>query len=65
MSVPLSVRWRKNTISPIGLLCELTLVTRGFPGGPVVSNPPFSTGDAGLIPGQGPKIPHVAGQLSP
>ena len=31
----------------------------------MVKNPPYSAGDAGLIPGQGTKIPHAAGQLSP
>ena len=36
-----------------------------FPGGPVVKNLPYNAGDAGFIPGQGTKIPHVAGQLSP
>ena len=35
-----------------------------FPGGPVVKNPPSNAGDVGLIPGQGTKIPHAAGQLS-
>ena len=34
-----------------------------FPGGPVVKNP-WHTGDNGLIPGQGTKIPHATGQLS-
>ena len=34
-----------------------------FPGGPVVKNPPYNAGDAGLIPGQGTKISHAAGQL--
>ena len=38
---------------------------RDFPGGPVVKNPPSNAGDAGLIPGQGTKTPHTAGQLSP
>ena len=38
---------------------------RDFPGGPVVKNPPSNAGDAGLIPGQGTKIPHAAGQLRP
>ena len=37
---------------------------RDFPGGPVVKNPPCNAGDAGLIPGQGTKISHAAGQLS-
>ena len=36
-----------------------------FPSGPVVKNPPYNAGDAGSIPGQGTKIPHAAGQLSP
>ena len=35
-----------------------------FPGGPVVKNPSCNARDAGLIPGQGTKIPHAAGQLS-
>ena len=30
-----------------------------FPGDPVVENPPCNAGDAGLIPGQGTKIPHA------
>ena len=34
------------------------------PGGPVVKNPPCNAGDAGLIPGQGTRIPHAARQLS-
>ena len=38
---------------------------RDFPGGPVVKNLPYNAGDMGLIPGQGTKIPHAAGQLSP
>ena len=37
--------------------------SRDFPGGPVVKNLPSNAGDAGLIPGQGPKIPHAVGQL--
>ena len=31
----------------------------------MVKNPPSNAGDAGSIPGQGTKIPHAAGQLSP
>ena len=38
---------------------------RDFPGGPVVKNLPSNAGDAGSIHGQGTKIPHAAGQLSP
>ena len=34
-----------------------------IPGGPVVKNLLCNTGDAGLIPGWGTKIPHAAGQL--
>ena len=36
-----------------------------FPGGPVVKNPPSNAEDMDLIPGQGTKIPHTPGQLSP
>ena len=35
-----------------------------FYGGPVVKNLPSKTEDACLIPGQGTKIPHTAGQRS-
>ena len=31
----------------------------------MVENPPSNVGDMGLIPGQGTKIPHAVGQLSP
>ena len=34
---------------------------KDFPGDPVVKNPPSNAGDAGLIPGQGTKIPHAVG----
>ena len=37
---------------------------RGFPGGPVVKNPPFKTEDVGLIPVQGTKIPYAVEQLN-
>ena len=36
----------------------------GFPGGPVVKNLLCSTGGAGLILGQGTKIPHAMEQVS-
>ena len=36
---------------------------RDFHGGPVVKNLPSNAGDEGLIPGQGTKMPHAAGQL--
>ena len=31
----------------------------------MVKNPPCNAGDSGSIPGQGTKIPHAVGQLSP
>ena len=37
----------------------------GFPGGPGVKNLPSNAGEAGSILGQGTKILHVSGQLSP
>ena len=46
------------------ILYLLKRVVRDFPGGPVVKNPPSSSGDVGLIPGRGTKIPHATGQLS-
>ena len=39
--------------------------SQDFPGGIVVQNLPSNAGDSGSIPGQGTKIPHAAGQLSP
>ena len=36
----------------------------GFPGGPVVKNPPANIGDMGSIPDLGTKTPYVAEQLS-
>ena len=33
--------------------------------GPVVKTLPSNAGDTGSIPGQGTKIPHAAGHLSP
>ena len=36
-----------------------------FPGGPWIKAPPCRAGNAGSIPGQGTKLPHAAGQLSP
>ena len=39
--------------------------SRDFPGGPVVKNLPYNAGDDGSMPGQGTKIPHAAGKLSP
>ena len=33
---------------------------RDFPGGPVVKTLPSSAGGAGLIPGQGARVPHAS-----
>ena len=38
---------------------------RDFPGHPVGKTLPSNAGDGGSIPGQGTKIPHAMGQLSP
>ena len=40
------------------------VVFKDFSGGPAVKNLPCNGGDAGLIPGQGTKIPHIVEQLS-
>ena len=50
------------TLEHLKLEC---ILTGGFPGGPVVKNPPPNAGDTGSIPGQGTKILHATGQLSP
>ena len=39
--------------------------SRDFPGGPAVKNWPCNGADMSSIPGQGTKIPHAMGQLSP
>ena len=40
-------------------------IQEGLPGGPVVKNLPCNTGDIGLIPRQGTRIPHAMEHLSP
>ena len=52
-------------ISKLNQAIKKYIMPRDFPGGPVVKNPLFNAGDAGLIAGGGTKIPHAAGQLSP
>ena len=37
---------------------------KGFPGGPVIENPPSNAEGGGLIPGRGAKFAHAVGQLS-
>ena len=46
-------------------MCFKNLMMGDFPGGPVVEHPPSNAGCAGLIPGQGTRISHATGQLSP
>ena len=38
---------------------------RDFPGSPVVKNPPSNAGNTGSTPGQGTRIPHSIGRLTP
>ena len=38
---------------------------RDFPGDPVVKVHLANAGNSGLIPDQGPRIPHASGQLRP
>ena len=70
------MEWEKissNHISDKGLISRVykelkrdnKKTTGDFPGGPVLKNPPSKAGDTGQIPGQGTKIPHATGQLSP
>ena len=41
------------------------ILTRDFPGGPVVKDLPFNAGEVDLNAGQGTKIPHASVQLKP
>lgn len=43
---------------------DILITFRDFFGGPLVKNPPFEAGDAGLIPGWGSETPEAAGQLN-
>ena len=66
--------WRTSFKTPKCLLLTLEqeeawwpdwrVFPRGFPGGPVIKNPPSNAGDTGSIPGQRTNIPYVMGQLS-
>ena len=47
----------------VSLYSEPKVVKEGLMGTSL--NPPSNVGDASSIPGQGTKIPHIAGQLSP
>ena len=44
---------------------SLEIMAGDFFGGPVIKNPPSTAGDMASILGQGTKIPHAVGQLSP
>ena len=43
---------------------ETKLYQGDFPGGSVVKDPSCNTGDVGLTPGWGTKVPHATEQLS-
>ena len=61
--------WREEVVREPGInmypLLDLKWITRDFPGGPGVKNPPSSAGDVSLIPGQGTKILHAPGGSKP
>ena len=65
--VQLQCGWAKP--APGGTRCLCINKNHGnkwdFPGGSVVKNMPWKTGDAGSIPGQGTNVPHATEQLSP
>ena len=48
----------------LGITSESHRISRDFPCGPAVKNLPSNTGDEGLTPGWGTKIPHTSEQLS-
>ena len=45
------------------IFTEKDMFSWGFPGGPVVKNPPHNAGDISSIPDWGTKIPHAREQL--
>ena len=47
------------------LLLDIKTSSEGLPWWSSGKELPSNAGDAGLIPGQGTKIPHTTGQLSP
>ena len=49
----------------ISIIVILNSLSRDFPGGPGVKNPPCNAGYVGLTPGWGTKISHATKQLSP
>ena len=51
-----------NQMSGFLVILQMKICSRDFPGSPVVNNLPDNEGS---IPGQGTKIPHATGQLSP
>ena len=61
--------WREEVFREPGInmytLLDLKWITRDFPGGPGVKNPPSRARDVNLIPGQGAKTSHATGQQSP
>ena len=59
-SPPEILKWWERVISQQGLkVVSQKMPSWDFPGGPVVKTSPSSAGGAGLIPGQGAKIPHA------
>ena len=53
-----------HNINYKNILC-LKSIGQNLSGGPMVKNPPSNAGGIGSIPGQGTKILHFTGQLSP
>ena len=65
VDIPTLVCWPiGSTLQNIPLSFLSYSKAENFPGGPVVKNLASNAGDAGLIPGQGTKIPHASAQLS-
>ena len=50
-----------SNIEKIRVSHKIYFISRDFAGGPDIKTLPSSTGDAGLIPDQGIKIPHATG----
>ena len=57
------VTW--STLSCENIKSGVKMDLKGFPGGPVIKNPPANAGDMGSSLGRSSKIPHAARPLSP
>ena len=56
---------KKNKAPTLIFISKLKFALGEFPGSPAVKTLPSKAGHFSLVPGQGTRIPHATGQLSP